>query len=175
MKRGMEITKMVDRGFTLIELLIVIAILSTLLAIVAIPAGQWLDRYRAESQLRTMHADLLQARTKAMERNRQYFVVITANNYQIAEDVNDSGGTAPDAADLAAAQPAKPLRYPATASVTLIIDLKGLVSTSTSSMSNLPDIFFNTADVTPEYDCFQIYATRINLGKKAGGGNCVPR
>jgi prepilin-type N-terminal cleavage/methylation domain-containing protein len=175
MKTEVKITKMTDRGFSLPELLIVIAILSTLLAIAALPAKQWFDKSRAESQLRTMHADMLQARTNAMERSRLYFIVITANNYQIVEDVNDSGGIAPDPADLAAAQPAKPLRYQATSSVTLIIDQKGLISTSTSSLSSLPDIKFNTSDVTPEYDCFQIYATRINLGKKDGGGNCVAR
>lgn len=167
--------KMNARGYSLPEMIVTLAVMSILLAIAGISGKQWINKYNAESQLRVMHADLLQTRTKAMERNRLHFVVITANNYRIVADVNDTGGTAPDAVDLAAAPPATPLRYPATLSVTLIIDQKGLVATSTSSLSSLPDIKFNTAGVTPEYDCFQVYATRINLGKQDGGGNCVAR
>jgi prepilin-type N-terminal cleavage/methylation domain-containing protein len=170
-----KIIKMNDQGFSLLELLVVMGIFTVLLGIAAISAQQWMQKYNAEKQVRILHADLLQARTSAMEKNRQYFVKITANDYRIVADVNDTGGTAPDAADLAAAPPATPLRYPATASVTLIFDQKGLVRTSTLSGSSLPDIKFDTAGVTPEYDCFQLYATRVNIGKKDGGGNCVAR
>jgi prepilin-type N-terminal cleavage/methylation domain-containing protein len=163
------------RGLTLPEVIVTTAVLAILLAMAAISAKDWMNKYNAEKQLRIMHADLLQARTSAMERNRRYYALITANNYRIVADVNDSGGTTPDSVDLAAAPPATLLRYPATSSVTLIFDQKGLVSTSVSSLSSLPDIKFNTAGVTPEYDCFQVYATRINLGKQNGGGNCVAR
>lgn len=172
MKAALGVKIMNARGLTLPEVIVTMAVMSILLTLAGISSKQWLDKYNAEKQLRIMHADLLQARTSAMERNMLYFVVITANSYQIVADVNKTGGTTPDTVDLAAAQPATPLHYPATSSVILIIDRKGLVSASTST---LPDIKFNTAGVTPEYDCFQIYATRINLGKKDGGGNCVAR
>ena len=38
-----------------------------------------------------MHADLLQARTLAMEKNKQYFVVVNTGSYQIIEDTNENG------------------------------------------------------------------------------------
>jgi prepilin-type N-terminal cleavage/methylation domain-containing protein len=167
-KTNVNITKTLDGGFSLIELLIVIGIISILLAFAAINGKQWMDKYNAEKQLRIMHADLLQARTSAMDQNMRYFVVITANNYQVIKDANGNGKND----DTVLFQ--TPLHYQATTPMTLIIDQKGLLSTSTSSLPNLPDIKFNTADVTPEYDCIQLYATRINIGKMIGA-NCVPR
>jgi prepilin-type N-terminal cleavage/methylation domain-containing protein len=178
MKTALKITKTADRGFTLLELIIVMSILTILIAIAAMPVKNWIDKSRAEGQLRTLHADLLQTRAKAMQENKQYFVVINANNYQIVKDANENGTND----DPVVAQ--KALFYPATSSsalvvdpawsLTLIMDPRGVLSTSLSSLNIAVNIFFDTANAKPEYDCFQLYATRINLGRK-NVTDCVAR
>jgi prepilin-type N-terminal cleavage/methylation domain-containing protein len=164
-------------GFTLIELLIVIGIISTLLVMAGISGKQWMDKSNAEEQMRIMHTDLLQARTRAMVKNMQQFVIVNAgpaSSYQIYEDTDDSGWTgAVTAKDTPLLS--KPLRYPSNSNVTLIFDQRGLVTNPSTSLSNtMPDISFNTGAATPEYDCFQFYPTRINIGKM-NGGSCDPR
>ncbi len=59
-------------GVTLIELLIVIAIGGILVIALGFEFVGWMARYRVESQIKTMQADLLNARQRAMEKNIQY-------------------------------------------------------------------------------------------------------
>jgi prepilin-type N-terminal cleavage/methylation domain-containing protein len=78
-------------GFSLTELIIVVAIMSILLGIAGISGKAWLDRYRVESQMKTMFTDLVNARLSAMNQSRTYFVVFSpsaaaATQYTIYED-----------------------------------------------------------------------------------------
>ena len=174
-------TKMMDsRGFSLLELLVVIAIFSTLLAIGTVSGKQWLDKYHVESQMRTLHTDLMATRARAMEKNRIHFIVLDTGVYQIFEDKNDSGGNAPDAGDNPPLETKTMDYFPKTSStiagypVTIIMDERGLISTSTNSLISAASIPFDTRDTAPEYDCLQLYATRINIGRM-NGANCNPR
>ncbi len=163
------------RGFSLIELLAVIAIISTLLAIAGLSGKQWMDKSNMESEMRKLHADLLQTRARAMERNRQYVVVVTAPfTIQGCEDTDNSNTC--DAGEPPLWTPPKTLQYvSAMANTTLIFDQRGIISTNPPAPgSKLADIQFNTGAATPEFDCMQLYMTRINLGKM-NGGKCVPR
>jgi prepilin-type N-terminal cleavage/methylation domain-containing protein len=162
MNSMLKFTLMDDQGFSLIELVIVIAIISVLAVIVGINANQWLNKYNAESKIRQMHADLMQARVQAMQYNRQYSVVVNTNSYQIGS-TNDNGITT--------WQPSKTLNYPVSlaSTGTIAIDQRGIIS------AGIAIIQFNTGSGTPEYDCIQmLYATRINIGKM-NGANCVTR
>ena len=163
-----------DRGITLIELVVVMAIIAILLVIAFISGQQWMDRYNAESQIRQMHTDLLQTRVRAMQINRRYFVVVNAGSYEIVEDTNENGTL--DVAPNDIHQPQKALQFGVSSSVpvTLIMDQRGIISTDTSALNILPLIQFNTGSAAPEYDCLQLYATRINIGRM-NGANCVPR
>lgn len=164
-------------GFSLLELIVVVAIISTLIGIAALASRPWMDKYKVESQIRTMHADLLQARMKAMEKNKQYFMLVTASSYQVVEDTNENGTV--DAAPADTYGEAKPLVYQVVASpgslpvpVTIIIDTRGIVSAA--GMITTAWIQFDTKSTTPEYDCLQMYPTRINVGKMIGA-SCAPR
>ena len=150
-------------GFTLVELMAVIAIMAILLAIAGIAGKQWMDQYYAESEIRTMHTDLLQTRAKAMGQNLQYFVLVNPGSYQIGF-INDSGAPTLQT-------PATLLKYPISSpssSMTLTFDTKGLLSTTASTIQ------FNTGTGKPEYDCLELYETRINIGRM-NGTTCVPR
>jgi prepilin-type N-terminal cleavage/methylation domain-containing protein len=179
MKTRFRTKVMNSRGFSLMELLTVMAIMSLLLAIGTIKGKQWMDQYHEESQMRTMHTDLLATRAMAMEKNRQYFMVLSAGSYQIVEDKNDSGGNKPDAAPADTWQPSKTMLFsPKLTSDPLYIamDARGLVSTYPTAipLNGGLSIQFDTRNTTPEYDCLQLYATRINIGRM-NGTNCNPR
>jgi prepilin-type N-terminal cleavage/methylation domain-containing protein len=149
-----------NKGFSLIELVIVITIILSLAAVVGIYGKQWMDMYKAESQIRQMHTDLLQARAQAMERNMQSAVRVNSGSYQIGL-TDDNGNTT--------WQPAKTLAYVVSSGTgTITMDQRGIISPDTLTIQ------FNTGSGTPEYDCMQLYATRINIGKM-NGANCVTR
>jgi len=162
-----------SRGFTLLELLVVLLIMMVLISIAGLSYKQWMDRYRAESQVKMMHADIMQARLKAMEKNRQHFVVLNGSSYQIVEDTDDSGGTAPvSPPDVVLLS--KILAYPPVSNVTMIMDTRGIISTPTSSLTTPLSVQFTTGTASPEYDCFLLYATRISIGKMIGAA-CVTK
>ncbi len=162
-----------SRGFTLTELLIILVILSTLLGIAGISSKQYLDRSRAESEVMKMHADLLRAHALAMQKNLLYVISVNKSSYQISEDTNNSGtvpdtiGGQSDTVVMAATLP-----YPAKSALTLNIDQRGLLAIPGPGPTT---ITIDTAGTAPQYDCIQMYATRINLGKTDNGGNCVAR
>lgn len=159
-----------EHGISLIELMVVISIISILLVIAGIAGKQWIDQYNAESQIRTMHTDLMQARVRAMEKNRQYFVAVKADGYQVVEDANENGVA--DASD--SWQSPNTLNYQVSAGIgTITIDQRGIVSAGTNTQDVLMVIEFDTGSATPEYNCMQLYATRINIGRM-NGADCVP-
>jgi len=168
-----EASKMDCRGFSLIEILVVLMISMALMGIAGLSYKQWMDRYRAEAQVKTMQAEIVQAQLKGMTKNRLQFVVLNGSAYQIVEDTNDSGTQ--DAAPIDTVLVSKTLNYPSVSPVTLIMDTRGLISTSTSSLDIGPlSIQFTTGAALPDYDCFLLYATRVSIGKMKGA-DCVTR
>jgi Tfp pilus assembly protein FimT len=70
-------------------MLVVIGILGILMGMAGLSGKKWLDRYRVESQTKEMYADLMNARARAMQRNRMHFVALTTSGYTVYEDTND--------------------------------------------------------------------------------------
>jgi prepilin-type N-terminal cleavage/methylation domain-containing protein len=79
---------MQDKGITLIELVIVISIIGILTIALGFEFKGWVDKYRVEVQINELYADLMNARARAMQRNRTHFVSLTQTEYTVQEDID---------------------------------------------------------------------------------------
>lgn len=154
-----------DDGVTLVELLVVVSIIGILTIALGFSFEGWMDNYRLESQTKSLYSDLMDARTKAMTRNRVNFVVLDADDYQIYEDTNDNNALNIGAGDTALWATAK--RYGYNYEIinlgadplpqTITIDTRGLMSPQRTFRIN------NSRN--PDYDCIAIKQARIRMGK----------
>ena len=165
------------KGIMLIELIVAIAVVGILAAALGFSFQEWRGNYHAESQTKEIYADLMNARARAMERNRLHFVVVDEHHYQVYEDKDESGGNAPSAGDTALWSAPKPFKYPSFWRGTVAMHTNGLVSNNIAYLG--ATIRFNldldgdgTADISPDYDCVILSRTRINIGAWRGG-KCV--
>lgn len=155
-------------GVTLTELLVVVSIIGILAVALGFSFEGWMGNYRIESQTKTLYSDLMDARTKAMTRNRIHFVVLDTDDYQIYEDTNDNNALNIGAGDTALWATAKQYGYnyeiinlgvdPLPQTIT--IDTRGL-------MSPQRDFRINNSR-NPDYDCIAITQARIRMGKYNG-------
>ena len=173
------------RGFTVVELFIVLAIISTLLGLGMFSYNKIRDRLDAERQMKEMFTDLMNARVRAMQRNRTHFVVFTASQYTIYEDTSpepDGDGTLTIGADEQFQQknlhPKFPVTWPVewTPASPLRFDGKGIVPTDpTDGVGGDPPWTVRLSTATSgEYDCIKISEIKITLGKW-DGTTCLAR
>ncbi|GBD99932.1 hypothetical protein BMS3Abin07_01979 [bacterium BMS3Abin07] len=184
-----------DRGFTLIEALTVVTIISILAVALAYTYSGWMGKYRVESTIKTIHADLLDARQRALMRDREYFADFNqppppANkgSYRIIEDSNNNGVLYSPAAptievgnNVLRSFP-KVVDYPITwAAGSISFDEKGIIQPSVTPLGATLCIFTDfdgdgTSDFDPDYDCIVISPMRLQLGKltlqNTAGGTC---
>ena len=160
-----------SQGGTLIELVVAVSTTIILIAALGFYFQGWVESCRAESQVKEMYVDLMEARTKAMQENRTHFVVVNADSYQVFEDTNDNSQY--DAGIDKTAMFADP-KSPAKVSLwtgTVSIDNRGLVRTNPGPNGT---IRFNAGSGSPDYDCIVLSPTRINMGKW-DGATCMAR
>jgi prepilin-type N-terminal cleavage/methylation domain-containing protein len=155
---------MKEEGVTLTELLVAVSIVGILALALGFSFQGWMGKYKIENEVKTLYSDLMDTRTKAMTRNRMYFVVLNAGNYQEYADTN--GNNAPDAGagdnpEAEFTNP-KPLEYSPEWTGTIAFDTRGLASTNATIVLNIP------ADTDPDYDCIHVYQSRIRMGKFNG-------
>lgn len=191
------------RGVTLIELIVVIAVIGILAIALGFQFTSWRGGYNIESQMKQIHADLMNARAMAMQRTRVCFVTLSTTQYSVYDDTNpapDGNRTLEAASDTRVLQKNLNAQYPITWSVmappVIAFTQRGIASDvlanmSVSETSTDKTICANPtapgaleSPLNPDYDCIIIGATRINLGRLTakiyeGGAcdaaNCVAR
>ena len=157
------------KGFALIELVVVVAIIGILLVIGGFSGVMWRDKYQAESLIKTMSIDLMNARVSAMQRSRVYFMVFsptpTATQYAIYED---DGSGAFNSADTRVVLKTFSSRYaltiPAAAATSVNVLPKGLVSMTGSALMGTEQTIRVAASFGGAYDCMVISETKIRTG-----------
>lgn len=160
-----------NKGLTLIELIIVIAVIGILVVALAFSFQGWVRGYNVESQIKTLHVDLMNMRARAMQRNRMHFIDVTATQYTVYEDTDpapDGDGIPDTGTDTEVSQTILDTRYPVRfLNAGTEFDNNGLADNDNTICSNA------ATDPEADYDCINISATRINMGKLANyGGTC---
>ncbi len=184
-----------NSGLTLIELVVVISIIGILTVALGFEFVGWKGRYNVERTTKDIYTDLMDARSRAMTRNRAYFVDfldptgeaerfrqyrISADTFAVDDWANDGDGLYDADGDsiLDANHTILPT-FPKTldgnysivwGNTPLVFNKRGTI---TPNDTLCVDYNFN-AD--PDYDCIIISRTRINLGELAtklrDGGAC---
>jgi prepilin-type N-terminal cleavage/methylation domain-containing protein len=154
-------------GFTLMEILIVIAIVGLLIMIAVGNFGGLNEKYKVEAETKQLYADLMDARGRAMQRNRSFFVRITPTRYATYEDTNtapDGNGVWDNTADTKVAD--------VTVAHTITTVLAGGGSNfefNRNGIANDNGTISFTSTSKPDYDCITIKPTRIKMGQYRGG------
>lgn len=169
------------RGFTLIEIMIALAILGIVAVIAASNFQGMMEKYRVEGETKQMFADLMDARGRAMQRNRAFIVQINSvdinsKDYKMYEDTNPSATDGNGDLD--------PTLDTLVASTTVLHTIKW----NSSGTSDLritfnrngiasPTGFIQFASTTtrPDYDCITVKATRIKMGQYNGTNDCIEK
>jgi prepilin-type N-terminal cleavage/methylation domain-containing protein len=154
-------------GFTIVEIMIVIAILGILVVLAVGDFGGMNEKYKVEAETKQFYADLMDARGRAMQRNRWFFVQITAtpSGYATYEDrpLPDGDGAFDNTADAKVSSVA--VRH------TISTNLAGgnVFGFNRNGIANDTGTIRFVSTVQPDYDCITILSTRIKMGQYVGG------
>ena len=160
-----------DRGgFTLLEIMIALAILGIVVVLAVGNFQGMMEKYRVEGETKQMFADLMDARGRAMQRNRAFFVQISANGYKTFEDTSpapDGNGSWESADALAANAIVQHTIITVPGGLSDFLFNRNGIASETGTIR-----FVSTAQ--PDYDCITVQATRIKMGQ-INAGTCVEK
>jgi prepilin-type N-terminal cleavage/methylation domain-containing protein len=161
-------------GFTLVEIMIALAIVGIVVMLATSTFRGMMEKYRVEGETKQMFADLMDARGRAMQRNRVFHVQITTNGYKTFEDTNPApdGDTDLTGSDTQVAGVTVKHMITATGGLSNFqFNRNGIASvTGTGTISLSP----NVQNVQADYDCITVKPTRIKMGQYIGT-NCVEK
>jgi prepilin-type N-terminal cleavage/methylation domain-containing protein len=154
-------------GFTLVEIMIALAIVGIVVMLATSTFQGMTEKYRVEGETKQMFADLMDARGRAMQRNRWFFVRIASTGYKTYEDSSPApDGNGPPLDDTADA-----LVTSATVRHAINTNLAGGndFGFNRNGIANDNGAIWFTSTTQPDYDCITIKPTRIKMGRFLGG------
>jgi prepilin-type N-terminal cleavage/methylation domain-containing protein len=158
-------------GLTLVEIMIAIAIVGIVVMIAVSNFQGMMEKYRVEDETKQMFADLMDARGRAMQRNRVFFVQINANGYKTFEDTNP----APDGNNNLEGSDTQVASVTVKHTITPTGGLSGFRFNRNGIASGTGSIRFSST-TQPDYDCITVNATRIKMGQYNATDNaCVEK
>lgn len=160
-------------GFTLVEILIALAILG-ILVILAVGNFEGMnEKYKVEAETKQLYADLMDARGRAMQRNRASIVQINDNNYKTYEDTSpapDGDGSLQSTDTLITDANVSHALATGNIAVPLIFNF------NRNGIASVTGFIRISSSAQPDYDCIWIRATRIKMGQyDATGNTCVEK
>jgi len=167
-------------GFTLIEVIIAIAILGIVVMIGVSNFQGMMEKYRVEGETKQMFADLMDARARAMQRNRGFIVQINSSgidskDYKTYEDtgpLGTEGDGSLGAGDTLVAN--EVVKHKITWNSGDIDDFSFTFNRNgISSVTGY--IRFVSTTTRPDYDCITVKATRIKMGQYNGTNDCIEK
>ena len=160
-------------GFTLLEILITMAIVGILVAIAVGKFGGLNEKYKVEAETKQLYADLMDARGRAMQRNRASFVQVNGNDYQTYEDTSpapDGDGALQNTDTLITN--AKVSHAIATGNIVVPLSF----NFNRNGIASVTGFIRFSSTAQPDYDCIWIRATRIKMGQyNATGNTCAEK
>jgi Tfp pilus assembly protein FimT len=153
----------------MVEILIAIAILGILVVIAVSNFGGMNEKYKVEAETKQLFADLMDARGRAMQRNRMFFVRFSGTGpgytrYATYEDTStppDGNGSLDNTADTMVTSVA--------VAHTITTALPGGFDFTRNGIASVTGDLRFSSTATPDYDCITIRPTRIKMGQYIGG------
>jgi prepilin-type N-terminal cleavage/methylation domain-containing protein len=162
------------RGFTLVEIMITLAILGILVVLAVSTVEGMNEKYKVEAETKQFYADMMDARGRAMQRNRWFFIQSTPTGYMTYEDrpLPDGDGVFDNTAD--ALVTSVTVRH----AINTNLSGGGSFGFNRNGIANDNGTIFFASNAHPDYDCITINPTRIKMGQYLGtfpGGTCVEK
>jgi type IV fimbrial biogenesis protein FimT len=156
-------------GFTLVEIMITLAIVGIVVMLATSTFRGMMEKYQVEGETKQMYADLMDARGRAMQRNRAFFVQITGNGYSTYEDTTpapDGDGSLDNTTDTRVVS----------VTVRHAIDPGGLSDFrfNRNGIASATGTIRLSSTALPDYDCITIQMTRIKMGQ-INAGTCAEK
>ncbi|MBE0605216.1 MAG: prepilin-type N-terminal cleavage/methylation domain-containing protein [Deltaproteobacteria bacterium] len=167
--------KVARGGFTVLEIMIVLAIVGILVMIAAGNFKGLSEKFKVEAETKQLYADLMDARGRAMQRDRMFFVQINGNAYNTYEDTFSvpDGDMQLNTGDMLVASAI--LRHGINTDnlvggtgFAFSFNGNGIASVNGTGTIRL------VSQVRPDYDCITVKPTRTKMGQW-GGGICVEK
>lgn len=173
-----------ESGITLIELLVTVAVVAILAVVLGSQFVGWKAQYGVESQMKEIYVDLMNARSRAMQRKRtHFFSLIDANTYTVYEDTDgrvppldgngnlDNDGGANDDTEL----PSFPKRVDFELSwdqgLPISFSARGFAAPQGTLSVFIDRDGDGKQDFIPDFGCIDVSFTRINLGRYTKTGD----
>jgi len=172
-----------NRGLTLIEISLTVAIVAILVVALGFTYQGWERRYRIETIVRGLYADLTQARIQAIETRRPYSIDFpSAGQYRLRFDSNGDEvvdtvvPTFPKTFVLTLNSLSRNVTTSTTArvaigGVSVDFDVKGIVSSAALGISDtVVGWLWIESEEDPDFDCIELTRTKISIGKRNENG-----